>query len=299
MCYAWSVSIGCLLSFAALATAQDSGPGPSGSATSKQYSLTLVDGNGMQEGTMIFARSTNANGGSGTGIDQGTGALPGTTEGAGNDPTNTTNPTASGDFGNVGNPSGTMTGTVAGNSSGSTTNPSANGTTTTPTNTSGTTTNPGTTTATGTTSDPPSYWTSARANGKVASRTSDPNSSDYWTSARARGEVAPGDSTGSVSSGGNSSTSIFSSGTFLAELGADGTAGSWYAVDLGGFSLWYAASDSGDSSTTFVGYATPEVIVGRASQSNGGVMEAMFSGSFFYGTATDNSDPSQMISSDQ
>jgi hypothetical protein len=73
---------------------------------------------------------------------------------------------------------------------------------------------------------------------------------------------------------------------FTADIAEESSAGTWYAIDLGSFSLWYASAGSAADSETFAGYATPTTIVGRTSPGNGGILEAIFRGSFFVGTAT-------------
>ncbi|QDU28557.1 hypothetical protein ETAA8_36600 [Anatilimnocola aggregata] len=64
--------------------------------------------------------------------------------------------------------------------------------------------------------------------------------------------------------------------------------GTWYAVDLGSFSLWYGTADTADGSIAFAGYATENTIAGRSSSGMGGFLEAVFSGSFFLGQAADS-----------
>lgn len=264
------IAIACsLFLFTGIGSANDSGPGPTDGAASKQYNVIVLRATGYEQGMFTFLDSAESSSGSvpdddgvneGTPIDMDTGA--------GNDlDADTTNPTATGDFGPVGSE-----------------NVSETSTNNTNTNTTGTTTGTGTTT---TTSPPASYWTRARVNGQVATQTNDSSSPDYWTRARANGQVVAGDTSGNVGTG---EESAFATGTFTANLSEQSSTGTWYAVDLGGFSLWYANVGSAGSSTGsvyFAGYATPETIVGRTSSGTGGFLETLFNGSFFVGQATD------------
>jgi hypothetical protein len=255
-----------LFSLTGMVAANDSGPGPINGATSQQYNVIVIRASGFEQGTFTFTGSGETSPDTetdGNEIDDGTPVNPDT--GAGNDPAaDTTNPTATGDFGNVGTGGTTNGGTTTG------------GTTTGGTTTGGTT---------GATSDPPSYWTRARVNGQVASQTNDTSSSNYWTRARANGQGVSADAGGNVDDG---ETSAIARGTITVSLEDQSTTGNWYSVDLGGFSLWYATANSAGSASgnmTFAGYATPEIIVGRMANSSGGMLEAMFNGSFFVGQA--------------
>jgi hypothetical protein len=266
-----------------IVAANDSGPGPTNGAASKQYNVIILRASGFEQGTFSFQGSTDTSTGTNTDgneIDEGTPTNPDT--GAGNDPdANTTNPTATGDFGPISSTGG-MNNTT--------------GTTTTGTTTTGTTT--GTPTAT-TTSPPASYWTRARVNGQVDSQTSDSSSPNYWTRARANGEVVAGDTSGN--GGGGGEESAVASGTMTSDFGEQSSTGNWYSLDLGGFSLWYASTSSAGSSTgsvNIVGYATPEIIVGRTSSGTGGFIETMFNGSFFVGQATDASTDGEIAESE-
>lgn len=272
-----------LILFTGLVQGNDSGPGPTTGAASKQYNVIVIRASGYEQGTFTFSGSNAAPSNidtDGSQIDDQTPLNPVT--GAANDPAfDTTGPGTTVNYGDVapinGNTGTATTGTTTGGTTGTTTG--------------GTTTMGGTTTGTtATTSDPPSYWTRARVNGQVSAQTSDASSSNYWTRARANGQVVAGDTGGDVGGGDNSESAV-ASGSFSINLGEQSTSGNWYSVDLGGFSLWYGSASSAGSSTettTFAGYATSEIIVGRTSTGTGGMMEALFNGSFFVGKATDD-----------
>jgi hypothetical protein len=233
-----------------------------------QYDVIVIRVGSLVQGTLAFSASTPD---SGTANPIPSGSTTSTTSTT--TPSSTgTNPVAAGDFGPVGDPNGT-TGNTTGNTSGSIT-----------ANTSGTTTT-GTTTTTST-ADPPSYWTRARANGEVATQTNDASSSDYWTRARVNGQGAASATSGSFGVG-----NLISSGGFIAAFGEETNAGTWYAVDLGSFSLWYATGNSVDGDVTYAGYATADTIVGRTSIGSSGLLEAFFTGSFFIGQVA-TTDPS-------
>ncbi|WP_254506532.1 hypothetical protein [Anatilimnocola floriformis] len=268
---------------AAAAAAQDAGPGPSGDATSKQYDVVVVRAGSLSQGVLVFTRAGDNSGvpTDGNDIDE---SLPTTNDASADG----TNPVASGDFGNVGNPNG-ATGNTAGNTSGSV---NQNMTTTPATGTTNTT---GTATATGeaAAAQPASYWTTARANGQVASQTNDANSADYWTTARARGEGNADVSVGAANGNGSGQapSSVLTTGGFMADFADETSMGTWYSINLGGFALWYATSESTESPVSYVGYSTAETIFGYTAAGTGGMMETMFAGSFFMGTATDDVDP--------
>jgi len=279
----------------------------------KQYEVLVIRAGAAEQGTLSFSSSTgnqsgtggtttggtNSNGTNSTGTNS---SGTGTTTGSGTTSGSGANPVANGDFGTVGNPNGAP-GNVTGNTSGSINTTNTTGTTTTGTNTTGTGTTTTGTTTTGTTSDPPSYWTRDRVNGRVATRTSNASSSDYWTTARTHGRAAPCDTSGNLSggfgsgTGGSASAQFASSGEFNADLGDQLTTGTWYAINFGNFSLWFAAGQSTAGETTFAGYASGDMIAGRTSVGASGLLESFFTGSFFIGQATgDASQSSQSMS---
>ncbi|WP_425618148.1 hypothetical protein NA78x_001847 [Anatilimnocola sp. NA78] len=217
------------------------------------------------QGTMTFTRSSNTPPAT---TPDGEVIAPEET-GAGNDTTGVTaNPTATGDNGTVGNPNG-QPGNVTGNTSGSIA-PNTSGTTTIGTATTGGTT------------EPASYWTTARANGKVTAQTNDPASANYWTRERANGKGGGSGSNG-IGGGGTDEDQSVTSGTLITNFRDATGEGTWYAVDLGSLSLWYATTDSAEGSVMYVGYATGDTIGGVASVGASGIMEAAFSGSVFVG----------------
>ncbi len=135
---------------------------------------------------------------------------------------------------------------------------------------------------------PASYWTTAAANGRATTNTNDSSSPAYWTRARANGRgqggVSGGFGLGSGAGGG------IGSGEFTASFTSEQTTGTWYAIDLGNFALWFATGDSTQGTVTFAGYATPEMIAGRTSVGTGGFFQALLTGSFFVGQATSTGD---------
>ena len=248
---------------------------------SPEYNVIVLRMGTVGSGTLSFARTSNSPGPTtGSPLDNENGANPGDgTTGAGNDTDVGTNPVASGDFGPVGNSTG-MPGNTAGNTSGSVNDQNS---------TAGSTTGTGTTTGPAAASpQPASYWTRARANGEVAATSNDPSSADYWTTARARGEGNTGGSGGNFGNG--SSDSIFSSGQFAADLDEENFAGTYHAAALGNFSLWYATTDSTGGTTTFAGWGNADTIMGGISSADGGIWDALWSGNYFFGTASDEND---------
>jgi len=256
------------------------------SLAGKQYDVLVIRAGMVDQGLITFessvanqvAADSNSNSGSN----------PNSTS-AGNDPNfSGANPVATGNFGTVGNPNG-ATGNTTGNTSGSI---SSNQSGTTTSNTSGTSTtnttgtaNTGTST-TATTSDPPNYWTRDRVNGRVATQTNNSSSSDYWTTARTHGKGGAGGTGGVLGSiiGGNG-TQVLTSGGFTATFADQMNTGTWYAIELGNFSLWFATTTSVDGDVGYAGYATSDTIVGRTSVGSSGLMESLLTGSFFIGHA--------------
>lgn len=277
-----SAAIGGVVLLSSIALAQDSGPGPAPGATSKEYYVVVVRASGFDQGTLAFQRSEESPPASDPNADDdattGT-STPGTTTtgGTANTPTTTTNPTTP------------ITTPTPGSTPTPTTNPAmTDNTTGTTSTTSGD--------AAPTKTEAPSYWTRARANGRVATQSNDPSSSDYWTTARANGQVVAGDTSGNGGGGSGEEGSV-TSGVFTADIAEQSATGTWHAVDLGDFSLWYATADSSAGSVIYIGYATADTIVGRTSVGTGGFIETLFQGSFFVGQATDSApteDPTDM-----
>jgi hypothetical protein len=102
--------------------------------------------------------------------------------------------------------------------------------------------------------------------------------------------VAPGDTSGNLSGGigggTNGSGQFATSGEFNADIGDQLTTGTWYALNFGNFSLWFASGQSTAGDTTYAGYATADMIAGRTSVGASGLLEAFFTGSFFVGQAS-------------
>lgn len=273
-CIRWTL-VGLVVSLS-VAHANDSGPGPGSGQTGREYNVLVLRMGRFDQGTMSFSGSTSGSPDGGSIMTTGN-TTTGTT-GAGNDQTGVTaNPAATGDASPI-LPGSFGSGNIAGNTSGSTT-----------VNTPGTTTNGVNTGATTGSTEPASYWTTARANGQVSGNTSDPNSSDYWTHARVNGRDQTSASGGFGNGGGGGGiASSVATGDFTASFSNSQTSGNWYSIDLGSFALWFATGDSAQGTVTFAGYATPETIAGRTSVGTGGFFEALFTGAFFVGQATDN-----------
>jgi hypothetical protein len=244
-----AVSLG--FAWANIAFANDSGPGPAPGQSSREYNVLLLRMGTVDQGSMTFSAPASE-----PPNDESTGDTTADPPATGNTP-----PLPPGSDNTTGN-----------------TPPSMNGL-----NNSGTTNTPIQSPNSGST-EPASHWTTARANGLVSGNSTDPSSSDYWTRARANGQVQPGDSTSPGGGGGGLGDGV-ATGTFTATFTTEQTTGTWYAVDLGNFSLWFASGDSAEGTITFAGYATPEVIVGRTAVGTGGILEALFNGSFFVGQA--------------
>lgn len=276
-----------LVVVAGVTFANDSGPGPAPGATSKEYNVLVLRAGTVDHGLMTF--SASANPGAGTGAGTNTGTTGGTTTtGSTTGGTTTTDPNTAANPAASGNGSPLLPPTTTVNSSTgqtTTTTTTPNGTTTSGTTNSGATT-------TGTTTPPAvpdSYWTTARANGRDMPASTDPNSPGYWTRARVNGQAAPGDTSAGAGSGGSGGIAGgVGSGTFTATFTNSATSGSWYAIDLGSFSLWFAMGNSTEGMVTFAGYATPQTIMGRTSVGTGGIIESLFTGSFFIGQAADD-----------
>ncbi len=89
-----------------------------------------------------------------------------------------------------------------------------------------------------------------------------------------------------------STAAITTTGTFSSIIGTETSTGTWHAVDLGNFALWYAQASGTSTQTTAIGYATPDMIVGRQSTTSttatgrSRFLRALFHSSFFFGSAT-------------
>lgn len=85
----------------------------------------------------------------------------------------------------------------------------------------------------------------------------------------------------------------FTTGTFASSINTSAGTGTWYAIDLGNYSLFVATAEGTTGSQVVTGYATPEFIAGRiVTQSNigagrGRFLRALFNTSIFVGTAVE------------
>lgn len=93
-------------------------------------------------------------------------------------------------------------------------------------------------------------------------------------------------------------TSVITTGTFSSALGTATSAGTWYAIDLGSYSLWVANAEGTAGTQLITGYATPETIVGRivtqsSTTGRGRFLRALFNSSIFFGTAAEAETPEE------
>jgi|GEM_PF-6554772 len=93
--------------------------------------------------------------------------------------------------------------------------------------------------------------------------------------------------------------SVVTTGTFTSTLGTTTGTGTWFAIDVGNYALWYATAEGTAGTQTITGLATPEFIVGRivttssASNGSGRFVRALFNTSIFFGTAVDVETPTE------
>jgi hypothetical protein len=78
-------------------------------------------------------------------------------------------------------------------------------------------------------------------------------------------------------------------GTFTAVINDQTSTGTWYALDLGDFAVWYATASGTSTRTYAIGYSTPDLIAGRLTTLSTTAtarqrLRALFQTSFFYGT---------------
>jgi hypothetical protein len=242
------------ISCSPLARAQDSGPGPISGSVNRAYDVLVVRIQSAERGIFTFAANP----------DDGT-----------------TN-------------AGTNTGIGIG---GSTTDPAIAGdtNTTTPTTTPTTSTSTNTTTSgaarTGTTTTVKSFYQSSGLSSRIN------RSSGSYGFNTATGTVATSADTGTNTNNNVSSTvgtlfnpQIFTSGVFTAELDTQTQVGTWYAIDLGNFSIWYANAADTDGAMTASGFATPETISGRlmstsGTSTSGSFYPMLFDSAWFFGTS--------------
>jgi hypothetical protein len=93
-------------------------------------------------------------------------------------------------------------------------------------------------------------------------------------------------------------TSVITTGTFSSTLGTETSTGTWYAIDLGSYSLWVANAEGTAGAQLITGYATPETIVGRivtqsSTSGRGRFLRALFNSSIFFGTAVEAETPEE------
>lgn len=94
-----------------------------------------------------------------------------------------------------------------------------------------------------------------------------------------------------------STAAITTTGTFSSVVGTETSTGTWHAVDLGNFAIWYAQASSAASQSTAIGYATPDMIAGRLSTTSttastrNRFLRALLQSSYFFGKAQATTTP--------
>jgi hypothetical protein len=92
-------------------------------------------------------------------------------------------------------------------------------------------------------------------------------------------------------------TSIVTTGTFTSTLGTTATTGTWTAIDIGNYAIWFGNAQGTTGNQIITGIATPDFIAGRivtTSNTNTGrgrFLRALFNSSFFFGTAVEAETP--------